>query len=441
VHLTYRSTAALVAALLMSVQPGAQPPQPEARLRALAPAVERNLKEAVIGFWFPRSIDAAHGGYIINYGPKGEALAGGTKMIVTQARQLWLSSRLLRTPYATAALRDAADHGFRFLRDAMWDRVHGGFLWELDADGRTVRRPHKHLYGQAFAIYALAEYALATGNREALNLAMRTFRLVDDKAHDAAHGGYREYFRQDWSAPPAGEAGYLGAPADLKLMNTHLHLLEAFTTLLRATSSPLVRERLLELVAIETHAVVRVGWVASTDRHHPDWTPLLDASAARVSYGHDLENIWLVAEALDVLNQPVAPYTQLFRAIFSYSRQYGFDETHGGFFDSGPRGQPADRRHKVWWTQAEALVSALTMYQLTKDAHYVDVFEKTWRFIDATQTDYVNGEWWDTIEPDGRPRQSNKAQAWKAGYHNGRALIEVLARLGHGEGGRSPGAR
>ena len=125
----------------------------------------------------------------------------------------------------------------------------------------------------------------------------------------------------------------------------------------------------------------------------------------------------------------MAPYTDFFKAIFSYSRTHGFDEAQGGFFDSGPKGQAADRRQKVWWTQAEALVSALTMFQLTRDPQYVDVFEKTWRFIDTTQTDYVNGEWWDTIEPDGRPRQSNKAQPWKAGYHNGRALIEVLGRL------------
>ena len=200
-------TVAIVSAMLTIMVSAAQSPDPDARLRALAPAIERNLKEAILRFWFPRSIDRVHGGYTINYGPKGEALPGGTKMIVMQARQVWLASRLLRTPYATPELREAADHGFRFLRDAMWDKAHGGFLWELDADGTTVRRPHKHLYGQAFAIYALAEYPLATGSREALALATRAFTLIDAKAHDARHGGYREYFLQDWSAPPAGEAG------------------------------------------------------------------------------------------------------------------------------------------------------------------------------------------------------------------------------------------
>jgi mannobiose 2-epimerase len=402
---------------------------PDGRLQALVPAIERNLTERVIRFWFPRSIDRAHGGYLIGFGPAGEPRPEATKMIVTQARQLWFASRLLRSPYATPELRAAADHGFRFLRDVMWDRTHGGFLWELDATAGKVLRPHKHLYGQAFAIYALAEYARVTGSREALALALRAFTLIDAKAHDARHGGYREHFLQDWSLPPAGENGYLGAPADLKLMNTHLHLLEAYTTLLRASASPAVRERLLELVAIETHGVVRAGWVASTDRHRQDWTPVLEGDAARVSYGHDIENVWLVADALDALGQPVAPYRELFREIFRYSRAHGFDEAAGGFFDSGPRNQPADRRHKVWWAQAEALVAALTMYELTGDVQYVDVFEKTWRFVDTVQTDHVAGEWWDTVDADGTPRRGNKGHAWKAAYHNGRALLEILERL------------
>lgn len=399
-----------------------------ARVKALAPRIEQNLRENVVPFWFPRSVDRVNGGFTVHYGPTGEPLPGGVKMIVTQARQLWLSSALLRSPYATPALREAADHGFRFLRDVMWDKAHGGFFWQVDVTGQ-VMRPQKHLYGQAFGVYAVSEYALATGSREALAFALEAFRLIDARAHDARYGGYREYFAQDWSAPAAGDGSPLGAPADVKLMNTHLHLLEAWTTLLRASADPLVRERLIELVNIETHAVVRAGWTAHTDRHRRDWTPILDAAASRVSYGHDLENIWLVAEALDALNQPVAPFTALFRDVFAYSRRFGWDEEKGGFYDSGPKDQPADRRQKVWWTQAEVIVAALEMYRQTKDPVYLEVFEKTWRFIDTAQTDWTHGEWFESIAPDGTPSRSNKATPWKGGYHNGRALLQVLDRL------------
>jgi mannobiose 2-epimerase len=325
-------------------------------------------------------------------------------------------------------LREAADVGFRFLRDRMWDAEHGGFFWEVDPTGTKVVRGDKHLYGQAFGLYALSEYHLASGNTEARALANRLFALLESRAHDAEYGGYREFFARDWSAPPPGANGYLGAPADVKLMNTHLHLLEALTTYVRAGAPARARERLSELVAIESQAVIRKGWGASTDRHRRDWTPLVD-DATRVSYGHDLENIWLVVDALRALDQPTAPYHDLFRTVFDYALRHGYDEDAGGFFDSGLPGKPADRRAKIWWVQAEALVSALTMFELTREPQYVDVFARTWEFVNTRQTDWASGEWHEAVDPGGRPRAGNKAHPWKAGYHNGRALIEALERI------------
>jgi hypothetical protein len=40
----------------------------------------------------------------------------------------------------------------------------------------------------------------------------------------------------------------------------------------------------------------------------------------------------------------------------------------------------------------------------------------------------VNKDWHATITPEGAA-QGDKAQIWKAGYHNGRAMIECLALL------------
>lgn len=440
--MTRRTLLALLAApLAFRPAAAAQQDPPARRLAALVPAIEKNLRENVIPFWFPRCVDRAHGGYTIHYGPRGEALSGGTKGIVTQARTLWFASRLLRSAYAEHAFRQAAGAGFRFLRDRMWDAEHGGFYWEVDPGGDRVLRGDKHLYGQAFGLYALSEYYLATGSREAHDLANRLFALLESRAHDDEYGGYREFFARDWSPAPPDSSGYLGAPAGLKLMNTHLHLLEAFTTYVRAGAPPRARERLAELVAIETQAVIRRDWTASTDRHRRDWTPLADEAASRSSYGHDLENIWLVADALRTLDQPTAPYHDLFRSVFEYALRYGYDEMAGGFFESGPPGKPADRRAKIWWVQAEALVSAVTMFELTADPRYADVFARTWAFVDATQTDWASGEWHEAVGPDGTPRRGNKAHIWKAGYHNGRALIEAAERIRRLAPGSTPRAR
>jgi len=394
--------------------------------RAHAAEIERTLGENILRFWHPRCLDREKGGYAVHYGPRGEAKPGN-KGIVTQARMLWLFARVARSGCRPAEMLEAAEWGYRFLLDRMWDSRHGGFFWEVDAGRGEPVAPKKHVYGQAFGLYALSEYYLAGGPPEALQLAARLFELLETKAHDAAHGGYVEFFNRDWAPAPPGEPGYMGDPK-LKLMNTHLHLLEAMTTLYRASRREAARERLLELITIESNAVVRKGLTACTDKYDRDWRPRLDGENARVSYGHDLENIWLLMEANDAAGLPDAPLADLYRELFAYSLRYGYDEAKGGFFDGGMPGSPADLRNKTWWVQAEALVCALRMHRLTSDPLYWRVFQKTWEFTRDHVVDWTTGEWHATVAPDGTAG-GDKGGPWKAGYHNGRAMIECLGML------------
>ena len=484
-------------ACLLAQRPAAGADIP-ADLAALAPAIEKNLTTAIVGFWYPKSIDRQYGGYLVDFDASGRFKGEAPKMIVTQARMLWLSSRLIREGRGGADMRDYARQGYRFLMDHMWDAEHGGFYWEVDRTGTKIAAPHKHLYGQSFGLYALSEYARATGDSAALADATKLFDLLEAKAHDPRYGGYVEFFSRDWSAEPtdvtpylgvphgvktmnthlhlmealtayyratksplaatrlaelitiqsntvvrkangactdqyardwgpapAGATPYLGGGPDLKLMNTHLHLMEAVSTFYRASHSDLAAKRLAELITIQSNTVVRKAVGACTDQYERDWAPRLTAETSRVSYGHDLENIWLLVDAHDALGLPIAPQQDLFRTLFANALAHGYDRQGGGFYDSGPLGLDADRRAKTWWVQAESLVSALTMYRLTGDTQYADVFRQTWQFVNDKQTDWTSGEWFEAVAPDGTTG-GDKAHRWKAGYHNGRALLECL---------------
>jgi cellobiose epimerase len=133
-------------------------------------------------------------------------------------------------------------------------------------------------------------------------------------------------------------------------------------------------------------------------------------------------------DACDAAGIPNAPLMDLYRALFEYSLKYGYDEAHGGFFYTGPFNQPATDRSKSWWVQAEALVSSLRMYRSTHDPRYRQVFEKTCDFVERNLVDWENGEWYSAISAEGQA-QGPKASPWKAGYHNGRAMIECLEVL------------
>lgn len=393
------------------------------------PKFEKILQKNIIPFWYSKSLDHKNGGYLINFDINGEPKKSDpTKMIVTQARTMWLFSRLARAGYGGKECIEAADIGCRFLIEKMWDGKNGGFYWEVDMTGNKKLRPRKHLYGQSFALYALSEYYLASRKREVLDFAVRFFNLLEAKSHDKIYGGYIEFFNEDWTPVPASQSSYMGTEPGLKLMNTHLHLLEALTTFYRASKLPLARERLLELINIESNTVVRKDIGACTDKYERDWTPRLEGDFARVSYGHDIENVWLLMDACKAARVSNHPFLDLYRTLFDYSLKYGYDEANGGFYDSGPFNRPADRRSKVWWVESEAIVSALYMNRLTKDSKYLSIFEKTGDFIEKNIVDWENGGWHANITPDGKP-QGDKANQWKAGYHNGRAMIECLEIL------------
>jgi mannobiose 2-epimerase len=103
----------------------------------------------------------------------------------------------------------------------------------------------------------------------------------------------------------------------------------------------------------------------------------------------------------------------------------GLDVEGGGLYYTGPFNAPATNRNKSWWVQAELLISALHMHQLTGDPRYARIFEQTWRFIDEKMTDYERGGWYATVTSEASVT-GDKANVWKCAYHNGRALIEAL---------------
>jgi len=86
--------------------------------RNFIPKLEGNLRN-IVAFWYPATLDRTNGGYVINHDAAGKPNPAGSKGIVTQARQLWLFSRLARSGYDSHHMAEAADHGFAFLRDKM----------------------------------------------------------------------------------------------------------------------------------------------------------------------------------------------------------------------------------------------------------------------------------------------------------------------------------
>jgi mannobiose 2-epimerase len=109
--------------------------------------------------WYPRVIDTINGGYFTNFEYNWERSTDQVKMIVTQARDLWTASKAAQLFPENEIYKKAADHGYQYLINKMWDNNEGGFHLTINPEEETDLKNHKLIYGNTFALFALAEYS------------------------------------------------------------------------------------------------------------------------------------------------------------------------------------------------------------------------------------------------------------------------------------------
>ncbi|MDO4575997.1 MAG: AGE family epimerase/isomerase [Planctomycetia bacterium] len=418
-------------------------PTPQEMKKWIDAELDRDLR-----LWYPLSVDTQHGGYHSIIDRDWTLQPYETKGIVQQARMAWVAAEVaLRRPEWRAELTPVALNGLRFLKDSMWDKKYGGFYWEVKADGTPLTDSNsemKHAYGISFAIYGLANVYRLTGDKDALNLAVETFRWLDKHGYDRKNGGYIEAFYRDGTpmlASPADRPDVVkGKTRELlgcKSMNTHLHLLEAYTELYKVWKDDTLRARLEELLVIMRDKVTT--WPGAMRQFfRADWTP----AATFVSFGHDIECAYLMEEALEVLGRPEDAATlKVCKDMVDHSLEFGFDYKYGGFFyDGATFGAPADTT-KFWWVQAEGLNTLSRMYLRYGETRYYRDFVLQWDFLSKHILDAEYGGWYPVTDADGAnprgldsrfsqvTRGLEKAHLWKTAYHEVRALLNVSDTL------------
>ena len=119
--------------------------------------------------------------------------------------------------------------------------------------------------------------------------------------------------------------------------------------------------------------------------------------------------------------------------LVDHALEWGWDEQYGGFYDKGESfgGQAFDLK-KVWWTQAEGLnVLVLMNAKYGKQtSRYARAAIKQWDFTAKHQIDPEHGGWFAETTREGRLLgDDRKANQWKANYHTGRAMMNVVRML------------
>jgi mannobiose 2-epimerase len=308
------------------------------------------------------------------------------------------------------AVRERAAGLYAYLLEHFRDPKDGEFFFRVDATGK-VNDTNKPLYGESFAIYALAEYAMAFGSEEAKKLALDCFDSIERRTYDAKYQGYDQSATSHWLSS--------GATKDT---NTHLHLFESFTHLYRATGNAKVKTRALELLALIENKLVQPGNYTHAE-FASDFTPY---GRAYVSYGHDIETSWLIFDSLDAFGLSGDPtISERAWALGEHAAKWGMDTKQGGFYEEGPVEAAPNKLEKIWWIQAEAIAGLFRLYAYRPNPLNLEQLERTVTWVERYQRDPNEGEWYWGVLPDGTlgSHRDLKSEEWKSSYHLVRAML------------------
>lgn len=403
--------------------------------------VQNHLFNELIPFWLTRGVDKEYGGFLTYLDAQGRPTGETLKTLVCQTRMIYSSAAAHRANLGGGKFAETARQGVEFLCKHFWDDTHTGWFWTCQQDG-APKDKSKIVYGHSFAIYGLSEYTMATGDQRGVEMAEETFKTLTALAADPEHGGFREFFEEDWKPKRPGVYG-----GDRKSFDVHMHLMEAFTNLYEATGAEQYKQAATYVIDLLFKHIIHPGSGTGLAQFSLDWGPLraiifknvwgsdrdVDEQEGRplnnTSFGHNVEFAWLLNHSLRVLGLDADEYREAMRKLYDHCLDYGIDWERGGVYCEGPQDGPARERNKEFWQQAETMVGMLDALLLLNDDKYLDAYENVHRFVMDHVINHKVGEWYPLFDENNNRLWDYMGHAWKINYHTVRAMIQCEQRL------------
>ena len=264
---------------------------------------------------------------------------------------------------------------------------------------------------EMFAAIAMAEYALATGNRAYAEKALRIFKDM----------------RRFLATPGLLEPKYLPA-FQAQGHSITMILINVASRLKKVVDDPELDRQIDEsLFRLKNHFL------------HPEFKALLetvgpsgefiDTCAGRtINPGHCIETAWFL---MDVAADRGADQNLIDLAlnILDWSWDWGWDDAYGGIINFRDcRNLPVQdysQDMKFWWPQTEAVIASLYAYKLTGNTRYLERHRQVSEWAYGHFPDAEYGEWYGYLHRDGTVAQPAKGNLFKGPFHIPRMMINA----------------
>lgn len=378
--------------------------------------------ESISNFWISAMPDHENSGFLAGINSLGEVDRKGSKGLVLNARILWTFSTLSISD--SLRFKPTADRAYNYIITHFKDPDYRGYFWSVDQKGNP-NQTRKQIYAHAFLLYGMTAYYKVSKDQLILDQVFTIFEYIEEIGRNQTFGGYCEAFNRNGSELSDKRLSDKDLNEPLSL-NTHLHIIESYTSLYRLIPDAKIKSAILHLQKLFQ------DYILKSDGHlnmflNADWKPV----GSLISYGHDIEACWLLQESIEcVHSEPLA--TEISNWI-AKAQDVFYTE---GILDNGTvryefnPSNNEDDRDRHWWVQAESMVGLINAYNTSGNGKFLESAYKIWGFILNSLKEPNTGEWYWKLDQNGNWSDNDTlAGFWKGPYHSIRACLESIKRL------------
>ncbi len=364
------------------------------------------LTEDILPFWLRHGLDHKHGGIYTCLDRDG-SLMDTTKSVWFQGRAgftfAYAYNHIDQRPEYLEASKSCID----FLLAHCFNQ-EGRMYFEVMADG-TPLRLRRYVFSETFAIIAMSEYSIATGDRSYAERALELFLKV-----------------QGWLTSGALPPKYLPHVKG-RSHSIIMICLNVAAQLRKAIADPRLDEQIERSIHELKTYFMKPEYKALLESVGEDGQVVDTIAGRTINPGHCIETAWFIMDEVKYRGGD-KELLDMALTILDWSWEWGWDKEYGGIINfrdcKGFPAQDYSQDMKFWWPQSETIIATLYAYQLTGDEKYLKMHKAISDWTYAHFPDAVHGEWFGYLHRDGSVAQPAKGNIFKGPFHIPRMLTK-----------------
>lgn len=373
-----------------------------------ANSYKRDLTQNIMPFWLKHGLDRQHGGIYTCLDRDG-SLMDTTKSVWFQGRFAFICAFAYNNIEKNEEWLHAAKSTLDFIEKHCFDD-DGHMYFSVTADGKPLRK-RRYVFSETFAAIAMSEYALATGDRNYADKAMKIFS--DTQRFLTTPGFLTPKFEPE---------------VKLQSHSIVMILINVGSRIRAVIDDPKLTAQIDESIDKLRRYFMHPEFKALLETVGPDGEFINTNMARTINPGHCLETAWFIMEEARLRGWDKSLMDTAL-TIFNWSWDWGWDKLYGGIinFRDCKNLPPQDYSQdmKFWWPQCEAIIASLYAYLGTGDEEYLYRHQRISEWTYAHFPDAEFGEWYGYLHRDGTVAQPAKGNLFKGPFHIPRMMIKA----------------